>query len=233
MPWPRAPLRYSAKSTARRSASLRWARWARRSAATFRPIRSSFAAARMSAAPAISACSRLSARVRSPRACAVWRRSPALRPRPMSPRKRARCAIRRRRCAPAPANCRPVLRGFSTKTAGSNANWPKRGARLRPGRDLRSLADDLKRRIGSGIVAIVSRAEGKAAIVVGVTPDLTDRFNAVELVRAGAAALGGKGGGGRPDMAQAGGPDIEQAEAALAAVERGLAGRVGGGPAID
>ena len=96
-----------------------------------------------------------------------------------------------------------------------------------PGRDLRSLADDLKRRIGSGIVAIVSRAEGKAAIVVGVTPDLTNRFDAVELVRAGAAALGGKGGGGRPDMAQAGGPDIEQAEAALAAVERVLAERVG------
>src|SRR5205814_1776382 len=96
-----------------------------------------------------------------------------------------------------------------------------------PGRDLRSLADDLKRRIGSGIVAIVSRAEGKAAIVVGVTPDLTNRFDAVELVRAGAAALGGKGGGGRPDMAQAGGPDIEQAVAALAAVERVLAERVG------
>src|SRR5436305_1638666 len=96
-----------------------------------------------------------------------------------------------------------------------------------PGRDLRSLADDLKRRIGSGIVVIVSRAEGKAAIVVGVTPDLTDRFDAVELVRAGAAALGGKGGGGRPDMAQAGGPDIEQAEAALAAVERVLTERVG------
>src|SRR5438270_209168 len=96
-----------------------------------------------------------------------------------------------------------------------------------PGRDLRSLADDLKRRIGSGIVTVVSRAEGKAAIVVGVTPDLTDRFDAVELVRAGAAALGGKGGGGRPDMAQAGGPDIEQAEAALAAVERVLTERVG------
>jgi alanyl-tRNA synthetase len=89
-----------------------------------------------------------------------------------------------------------------------------------PGRDLRSLADDLKRRIGSGIVTVVSRAEGKAAIVVGVTPDLTDRFDAVELVRVGAAALGGKGGGGRPDMAQAGGPDAEQAEAALAAVEQ-------------
>jgi alanyl-tRNA synthetase len=97
-----------------------------------------------------------------------------------------------------------------------------------PGRDLRSLADDLKRRIGSGIVTVVSRAEGKAAIVVGVTPDLTDRFDAVELVRAGAAALGGKGGGGRPDMAQAGGPAAEHAEAALAAVEQVLTERMAG-----
>ncbi len=92
-----------------------------------------------------------------------------------------------------------------------------------PGRELKSLADDLKRRIGSGVVAVVSRAEGKAAIVVGVTADLTGRFNAVELVRAGAAALGGKGGGGRPDLAQAGGPDAGSAEAALAAVERAVA----------
>ena len=91
-----------------------------------------------------------------------------------------------------------------------------------PGRDLRSLADDLKRRIGSGIVAVVSRAEGKAAIVVGVTPDLTDRFDAVELVRVGAEVLGGKGGGGRPDMAQAGGPEGGHAEAALAAIEQAL-----------
>jgi len=95
-----------------------------------------------------------------------------------------------------------------------------------PGRDLRSLADDLKRRIGSGIVTVVSRAEGKAAIVVGVTPDLTGRFDAVELARAGAAALGGKGGGGRPDMAQAGGPATEHAEKALAAVERLLTERI-------
>ena len=92
-----------------------------------------------------------------------------------------------------------------------------------PGRELKSLADDLKRRIGSGVVAVVSRAEGKAAIVVGVTPDLTDRFDAVELVRLGAAALGGKGGGGRPDMAQAGGPDASRAEAALAEVELAVA----------
>jgi len=94
-----------------------------------------------------------------------------------------------------------------------------------PGRELKSLADDLKRRIGSGIVAVVSRADGKAAIVVGVTPDLTGRFDAVELVRLGAEALGGKGGGGRADMAQAGGPDASRAETALAAVERAIAAK--------
>ncbi|HEV7995537.1 MAG TPA: alanine--tRNA ligase [Stellaceae bacterium] len=88
-----------------------------------------------------------------------------------------------------------------------------------PGRELKSLADELKRRIGSGVVAVVSRADGKAAIVVGVTADLASRFDAVELVRSGAAALGGKGGGGRADLAQAGGPDAGSAEAALAAVE--------------
>jgi alanyl-tRNA synthetase len=96
-----------------------------------------------------------------------------------------------------------------------------------PGRELRSLADDLKKRIGSGVVTVVSRAEGKAAIVVGVTQDLTDRVDAVELVRLGAEALGGKGGGGRPDMAQAGGPEAARAEAALAAVEQALSERAG------
>jgi alanyl-tRNA synthetase len=100
-----------------------------------------------------------------------------------------------------------------------------------PGRELRSLADDLKRRIGSGVVAIVSRAEGKAAIVVGVTADLAPRFDAVELVRLGAEVLGGKGGGGRPDMAQAGGPEADRAEAALAAVEQALRVRAGEGAA--
>ncbi|HEX6443029.1 MAG TPA: alanine--tRNA ligase [Stellaceae bacterium] len=94
-----------------------------------------------------------------------------------------------------------------------------------PGRELRSLADDLKKRIGSGVVTVVSRAEGKAAIVVGVTPDLTDRVDAVDLVRLGAEALGGKGGGGRPDMAQAGGPEAARAEAAVAAVEHALSQR--------
>jgi alanyl-tRNA synthetase len=94
------------------------------------------------------------------------------------------------------------------------------------GRELKSLADDLKRRIGSGVVAIVSRADGKAALVVGVTPDLTSRFDAVELVRLGAKALGGKGGGGRADLAQAGGPEAASAEAALVAVERGVAAKL-------
>ena len=96
-----------------------------------------------------------------------------------------------------------------------------------PGRELRSLADDLKRRIGSGIIAVVSRDDGKAAIVVGVTNDLTARFDAVGLVRAGAEVLGGKGGGGRADMAQAGGPDAARAEEALDAVRRALAAQAG------
>ena len=90
-------------------------------------------------------------------------------------------------------------------------------------KDLRSLADEGKKQVGSGVVAIVGKTEdGKAGIVVGVTPDLTKRFSAVDLVRAGAEALGGKGGGGRPDMAQAGGPDGAKAEAALAAIEAAL-----------
>jgi len=90
-------------------------------------------------------------------------------------------------------------------------------------KDLRSLADEGKKAVGSGVVAIVGVTEdGKAGIVVGVTNDLVARFNAVDLVRKGAEALGGKGGGGRPDMAQAGGPDGSKAGAALAAVEAAL-----------
>ena len=93
-----------------------------------------------------------------------------------------------------------------------------------PGRELKQLADDLKKDVGSGIVAVVSRVDGKASIVVGVTEDVIARFNAVDLVRIGAEAMGGKGGGGRADMAQAGGPDAGRAEAALAAIEAALAG---------
>jgi alanyl-tRNA synthetase len=92
-------------------------------------------------------------------------------------------------------------------------------------KDLRSLADEGKKQVGSGVVAIVATSEdGKAGIVVGVTPDLTARFSAVDLVRKGAEALGGKGGGGRPDMAQAGGPDGSKADAALKAIEQALGG---------
>ena len=94
-----------------------------------------------------------------------------------------------------------------------------------PMKDLKGLADDGKKKVGSGVVAIVATAEdGKAGLVVGVTEDLTGKFNAVDLVRIGSAALGGKGGGGRPDMAQAGGPDGAAAEAALAAIEAALGG---------
>jgi alanyl-tRNA synthetase len=92
-----------------------------------------------------------------------------------------------------------------------------------PARDLKGLADAISKQMGSGVVALVSTSEGKASIVVGVSQDLTGRFNAVELVRVASAAVGGKGGGGRPDMAQAGGPDGAQADAALAAVRGALA----------
>jgi alanyl-tRNA synthetase len=92
-----------------------------------------------------------------------------------------------------------------------------------PARELKGLADAIGKQLGSGVVALVSSADGKASIVVGVSPDLTGRFNAVELVRAASAAVGGKGGGGRPDMAQAGGPDGSRAEEALAAVRGAMA----------
>jgi alanyl-tRNA synthetase len=90
-------------------------------------------------------------------------------------------------------------------------------------KDLKSMADEAKQSLGSGVVAIVALAEdGKASVVVAVTPDLVVRHSAVDLVRIASAALGGKGGGGRPDMAQAGGPDGANAEAALAAIEAAL-----------
>jgi alanyl-tRNA synthetase len=90
-------------------------------------------------------------------------------------------------------------------------------------KDLKGLADEAKTKIGSGVVAFVAVSDGKASIVVGVTDDLTKKVSAVDLVRTGAEALGGKGGGGRPDMAQAGGPDGAKAAAALAAIEAKLA----------
>jgi alanyl-tRNA synthetase len=90
-------------------------------------------------------------------------------------------------------------------------------------KDLKSLADEAKKQVASGVVAIVGVGEdGKAGVVVGVTEDLTGRFDAVSLVRAASEALGGKGGGGRRDLAQAGGPEGEKAEAALEAVALGM-----------
>jgi alanyl-tRNA synthetase len=90
-------------------------------------------------------------------------------------------------------------------------------------KELRGLLDETKQRMGSGVAAIVAVNDGRAAFAVAVTDDLTGRFDAVALVQAGVAALGGNGGGGRPDMAQGGGPDGGKAEAALAAVREALA----------
>ena len=92
-----------------------------------------------------------------------------------------------------------------------------------PARELKGLAEAIGKQVGSGVVALVSTADGKASIVVGVSQDLAGRLNAVDLVRRASAAVGGKGGGGRPDLAQAGGPDGARAEEALAAVRAGLA----------
>ena len=92
-------------------------------------------------------------------------------------------------------------------------------------KDLKALADEGKKRLVSGVVAIVGVTDdGRAGLVVGVTDDLTGTYDAVALVRRGAEALGGKGGGGRADMAQAGGPDGARAAEALAAIEAALAG---------
>ena len=103
------------------------------------------------------------------------------------------------------------------------------GKKLRPlghrRRDegLKAMADDGRAKVGSGIVAIADNlSDGKLGIVVAVTNDLSDQVDAIDLVRVGSEAAGGKGGGGRPDMAQAGGPDGSKAEAALAAIEARL-----------
>jgi len=91
--------------------------------------------------------------------------------------------------------------------------------------DLKGVVDEGKAKLGSGVVALVGlNDEGRAGLIVGVTGDLTSRFNAVDLVRVGSAVLGGKGGGGRPDMAQAGGPDASKAEDALAAIKAAIGG---------
>ena len=93
-----------------------------------------------------------------------------------------------------------------------------------PAKELRGTADAIKQELGSGVVALVSVNEGKAAVVVSVTEDLVGSIDAVELVKRGVVAVGGAGGGGRRDFAQGGGPEGTQAGAALAAIEAGLAG---------
>ena len=94
-----------------------------------------------------------------------------------------------------------------------------------PARELKPMVDDLKQKIGSGLVALVAVEDGKASVVVGVTDDLKATLNAVDFVKLAVAELGGKGGGGRPDMAQGGGPDASKADAALAAIKTALADR--------
>ncbi|MEO1952528.1 alanine--tRNA ligase [Thioclava sp.] len=92
------------------------------------------------------------------------------------------------------------------------------------GKDLPGIVDELKENVGSGVILVVADAGGKAAVAAGVTKDLTERVSAVDLVKAAAQALGGKGGGGRPDMAQAGGADPSKADEAIAAVKTVLEG---------
>jgi alanyl-tRNA synthetase len=93
-----------------------------------------------------------------------------------------------------------------------------------PAKDLKPLVDDLKNQVVSGIVVVTGLMEGKVSLVVGVTKDLTERISAIDLVRVGAEALGGSGGGGRPDLAQAGGTDTN-VSAAVAAIESLLRGQ--------
>ena len=89
-----------------------------------------------------------------------------------------------------------------------------------PSKDLRGLVDEHKNRLGSAVILLISGAGGKAAVAAGVTADLLDKISAVDLVKVAAAELGGKGGGGRPDMAQAGGKDILNSKSAVFAAEK-------------
>ncbi|MEL7348113.1 MAG: DHHA1 domain-containing protein, partial [Pseudomonadota bacterium] len=99
-------------------------------------------------------------------------------------------------------------------------------AQVLPGanpKDLRGLIDEHKTRLGTAVVLLIADTDGKATVAAGVTQDLVAKVSAVDLVRAAVTAVGGKGGGGRPDMAQGGGPEADKAEAAIAAAEGVLA----------
>jgi alanyl-tRNA synthetase len=114
--------------------------------------------------------------------------------------------------------------GDAVKTI-SGTNYLGRILVNMPAKELKGVVDDAKKRIGSGVVAFVSVAEdGRASLIVGVTADKTGAVDAVKLVKAGATELGGTGGGGRPDLAQAGGPNGARAAEALAAIESAMAG---------
>jgi alanyl-tRNA synthetase len=93
-----------------------------------------------------------------------------------------------------------------------------------PAKELRGLVDEGKKSIGSGVIAYIGVEDGKAALAVGVTDDLKGKVNAVDLLKAGVAAVGGQGGGGRPDMAQGGGPNGAEASKALEAIRAALQG---------
>ena len=90
-------------------------------------------------------------------------------------------------------------------------------------KELKAFVDDIMQRIGSGVVVLCSDKDGKASVVVGVSTDLTTKYNAVEMVRAAAGVLGGQGGGGRPDMAQAGGADVSKIGSAISKVKEMVA----------
>ncbi|HEY8435345.1 MAG TPA: alanine--tRNA ligase-related protein, partial [Sphingomicrobium sp.] len=121
-----------------------------------------------------------------------------------------------------------AMGGGSAKTEGPEAedvNGHKFIGQVVEGFDpkgLRATVDDMKKRIGSGIAALIAVNDGRASVAVGVTDDLAGQVNAVELLKAAVAALGGQGGGGRPDMAQGGGPDGSKAREALDAVRDAL-----------
>ena len=100
-----------------------------------------------------------------------------------------------------------------------------------PPKDLNPMADEIKKQLKSGVIVLISSNEGKASIVVSVTNDLTKELSAVDLVRAGSEALGGKGGGGRPDMAQAGGPDGTKGGEAVTAI-KGLIAKMTSGEVL-
>ena len=92
------------------------------------------------------------------------------------------------------------------------------------GKDLPGIIDEMKGQMGSGIILLIADADGKAAVACGVTADLTGKVSAADIIRAVTPELGGKGGGGRPDMAQGGGASVENAEAAIKAAEAVVAG---------